>query len=387
MTATTTHYKVDNGDMALIVLESGRRLLVDIKIRAAADDRDDDTPDVGAQLRERLEVLGRDGEGRLYVDAFMLTHPDQDHCSGLENHFHLGAPSSWSADEDKIVIREMWSSPVVFRRADKKTGFTLCSDAKAWRKEAHRRVQLFRDQRCATDGDRILIMGEDVDGKTDDLGAILVRAGTTFSTIAGQFDVSFTGLLLAPMLATDDEEDDTLSKNDSSVVMRVSLAADGVPVAARYLLGGDAEVAIWERLWDRYPSDDLAYDVLIAPHHCSWHSLSWDSWSDKGEKARVSPYARSALAQAAPGATILASNRAIKDDEDDPPCVRAKREYRDILKSGAGEFLCLADQAGDEPFAITVNRYGPKSSRRRIAAGGTAYATGVGSEPLGHGQG
>ena len=47
----------------------------------AADDEDDDyTTDVAALLKERLQ---RDAEGRLYVDAFLLTHPDKDHCSGL----------------------------------------------------------------------------------------------------------------------------------------------------------------------------------------------------------------------------------------------------------------------------------------------------------------
>lgn len=46
MTATSRHFRVDNGDMHLFAFESGRRLLVDIKIRDSADDPDDDTPDV-----------------------------------------------------------------------------------------------------------------------------------------------------------------------------------------------------------------------------------------------------------------------------------------------------------------------------------------------------
>jgi hypothetical protein len=377
----TTHFKVDNGDMALVEIESGRRILVDIRIRASADDEANDTPDVGTQLRDRLEEIGRDGSGRLYVDAFLLTHPDQDHISGLANHFHLGLASSWSKTDDKIFIREMWSSPIVFRRASK--AHNLCADADAWATEARRRVALFRSQRYALDGDQIKILGEDVDGKTDDLGPILVRAGETITVIAGNFDASFSGLLLAPLLATDDEEDKVLSKNNSSVIMRMTLAADGVTDAARYLFGGDAEVAIWEKVRDKYDDDDLNYHVLIAPHHCSWHSLSWDSWGDMGEKAKVSDDARSALAQAQPGATILASSCTVEDNEDDPPCIRAEREYKTILKPGRGVFTCLADQAGDDPYEMVVNRYGPKASRRRVAS--AAYATGVGSEPLGHG--
>jgi hypothetical protein len=48
----------------------------------------------------------------------------------------------------------MWSSPIVFRRADKKN-HKLCDDAKAWAKEARRRVQLFKDFGYTSDGDRV----------------------------------------------------------------------------------------------------------------------------------------------------------------------------------------------------------------------------------------
>ena len=186
MSAKTTHFKVGNGDMTLIEFESGRRLLVDIKIRVAADDPDDETPDVGSQLRKRLTP---DGQGRLFVDAFLLSRPDQDHCAGLQSHFHLGPLSQWKKADNKIIIREMWSSPIVFRRAEK--DHILCEDAKAWSTEARRRVNLFKSQGFLSDGDRIQILGEDVDGKTDDLGAILVKAGTCFSTICGATDASF----------------------------------------------------------------------------------------------------------------------------------------------------------------------------------------------------
>ena len=101
MIIKTTHFRVGNGDMTLIELPGGRRILIDINIRSAADDTDDDTPDVATQLRDRLV---RDGDGRLYVDAFLLTHPDADHIRGLMKHFHLGPPADWDKDDDKIVI-------------------------------------------------------------------------------------------------------------------------------------------------------------------------------------------------------------------------------------------------------------------------------------------
>ena len=142
-------------------------------------------------LRDRLT---RDCQGRLYVDVLLISHPDKDHCTGLKKHFHLGPPDDWSKTADKIFIRELWSSPMVFRRAS--CQHVLCEDAKAFNSEARRRVQRYRDTYGAvTDGDRILILGEDEDGKTDDLGPILVKADATFSTVNGQYDWTMTARL------------------------------------------------------------------------------------------------------------------------------------------------------------------------------------------------
>ncbi len=381
MSTTSRHFRVDNGDMHLFTFESGRRLLVDIKIRRSADDPDDDTPDVATQLRKELK---RDPNGRLFVDAFLLTHPDADHICGLEEHFHLGPIEDYDDDGDKIVIREMWSSAVVFRRQTR--DHKLCADACAWAKEARRRVKAHRDGKGNVDGERILIMGEDVDGKTDDLGAILVKTGERLTRIGGVEDGTFSSLLLAPLPAADDEEEELLSKNDSSVIMQLTIRSGDRPQAGRYLLGGDAGVAIWERIWRRHGGrpDDLAYDVLIAPHHCSWRSLSWDSWSDKREKVQVSPEARDALGQALTGALVVSSSCKVKDDDNDPPCIRAKQEYVSIVEPKGGEFRCVADGASDEPLVIETNWAGPKI--KRVAMGLAAAATtGIGSEAVAHG--
>jgi hypothetical protein len=359
--------------MTLVEFESGRKLLIDINIREAADDPDDDTPDVGEQLRSRLRT---DSKGRLYVDAFLLTHPDDDHIRGLTRHFHLGPPGEWSKSADKIFIREMWSSATVFRRASK--AHKLSDDAKAWAAEARRRVQRYRDNGGAvSDGDHILLMGEDVNRKTDGLDAILIKTNDAFAFINGSNDDSFEARLLAPMPPSDDEElEETLSKNNSSVIIRLELKIGGI-TAARYMFGGDAEVAIWERVWDRNKkrADWLSYDVMIAPHHCSWHSLSWHSWSDWGEDAEVSEAARNALGEARKGARIISSSGEILDDEYDPPCIRAKREYEDILEAVAGQIHCLGDGDDVEPFVLEISAPAKKAESllRKPAAAAASF--------------
>ena len=280
MPATINFFPVDNGDMTLIVLDNEQTLLIDCNIRRAADEADDDTLDAAEELKKRLS---RDPQGRLFVNVMLLTHLDQDHCSGLTNHFHLGSPDTWDADDDKIIINEMWSSPIVFRRASKQ--LTLVPNAKAWATEARRRVAVFRDS-SSTDpieGDRVLILGEDENGKTDDLADILIKVDELIVTADRVNNGAFEARLLGPLpVAAAEEEEEALSKNRSSVILRFSLTGDGVSDSGRYLTGGDAEVGVWARLWRKHQSknsDWLSYQFLLSPHHCSWHSLSEDSWS------------------------------------------------------------------------------------------------------------
>lgn len=348
MTASITFFPVDNGDMTLLTFDNDQTLLIDIHVRNTADDADEDTPDVMTELRGRLK---RDEKGRLFVDGFLLSHPDKDHIGGLEAHFHLGPPDEWKKDDDKILIREMWSSPIVFRRASK--GHVLCDDAKAWAKEARRRVKLYRDSKTiGAEGDRIQIVGEDIDDKTDDILGIVVKTESLLTSLNRVSAGAFEARLLAPLPQGDDEElNDILAKNRSSVILRFSIRGAGYLDKCRFLTGGDAEVAIWERLWDKhgtYNSDWLMYDILQTPHHCSWHSLSYDSYSTYGEDAEVCESARSALAQIRKGAIIVASSEHIDPEDVDPPSDRAKREYISIVDGKKERFICVADIWEDE---------------------------------------
>ena len=385
MVATITFFPVGNGDMTLIELESGRTILIDVNIRAAADDPDDPAPDVASKLREKLK---RDARGRLYLDAFPLSHPDQDHCGGLRQHFHLGPPEEHDPEEDKIIIRELWSSPMVFRRASK--NHPLCKDAKAFNREARRRVERFREVGLSLgDGDRIQIMGRDENGKTDDLEHILVEVDSLLTKVNGRRDGTMTARLLGPLPKTDDEdEEEALAKNRSSVIVRFSITGDGVSDAGRFLTGGDAEVAIWERLWQKHRANGwFEYDMLLAPHHCSWHSLSHESWSEMGESAKVSDDARSALSQARGGAVIVSSSEPITDDDTDPPCIRAKREYEGIAREVSGSFECTGEypsESAPDAMEFEIGANGPRLKSawvKSFAIGGSA----VGGQPLPHG--
>lgn len=149
MSTQITFFPVGNGDMTLIELDDAKqtKILIDINIRESADDEANaDYFDVASELRSRLK---NDSKGRPYVDVFLQTHPDQDHLRGLSKHFHLGPVDDYKepkeGEQAKIIIEEIWSSPIVWRRADRRTGHTLCEDAKAFNTEAKRRVNLYKE--------------------------------------------------------------------------------------------------------------------------------------------------------------------------------------------------------------------------------------------------
>lgn len=394
MAASVTFLPVGCGDMTLLKLADGActTVLIDINIRAVVDG----VRDVAKDLRDRI---GRDSKSRPYVDAFLLTHPDEDHIRGLENHFWLGPLADYPDDkkpdaEKRIVIREIWSSPLVYRRACKT--HTVCSDAKAFNTEAKRRVKVNKDKKFegVEDGDRILVMGEDENGKTDDLGPILVKIDEEFSRINGMNKKGyFTATLLAPLPKQDsDEEEDKLAKNNSSVILNMMVGADAkTPDGCKFLCGGDAEVLIWERLWERHKSakDVLEYDLMLAPHHCSWHTLSWESWSKTKGKAKVSEDARKALSVTRKGAMIVASCAPIKDDDNDPPCIGAKREYEAIAKDAGGSFTCVGEQPSEsnpEPLELTVSAEGVSLPAKQETGRKSAAIITSASTPMPHGS-
>lgn len=391
MSTQITFFPVANGDMTLIELDDKHqtKILIDMNIREAADNDSEPDYDVAAELKRRLK---KDEKGRPFVDAFLQTHPDHDHLNGLTKHFHIGPVEDYidinDKDESKIIIHEIWSSPIVWRRADRRTNHTLCEDAKAFNREAKRRVNLFREQRkIGGAGDRIRIIGEDENGNTDDLDAILAMVDTTFTKVNERETGMIELYVLAPLSSMDDKiKEDLLTKNHSSVILQLRIASQpGQAQNNWFLCGGDAEVAIWRELWKKHQKDPsrLRYDILLTPHHCSWHTLSEDSWS-KSKNPKVDQEAKSALSQTQSKAILIASSKPIKDDDNDPPCWGAKQEYEIIAKNVGGSFLCTGSN-GQQPIEIRLTSTGPQMSPKRAPHVTLGAGLAASAKPKAHG--
>ena len=64
------------------------------------------------------------------------------------------------------------------------------------------------------------------------------------------------------------------------------------------------------------------------------------------------------------GARPEPQRKAIKDDKDDPPCIRAKREYLAIVRGVGGQFICLGEGGQTEPLTLTIGE--PKNPEKLL---------------------
>lgn len=391
--STLTFYPVDNGSMTLIKLndEAETTILVDIYIRPEADDADGEKFDVASHLRKQLN---KDTEGRSYVDVFLLTHNDDDHIKGIEKHFHLGPIDDYKFQEnedepDKIIINEIWGSARFWQRSS--TSNKLSPDAKVFNKEMKRRVKLFEDSKVIQgEGERAIIIGSDPDGKTDGLESIVREIGTTFSRVnERELNNKLLVKILGPLTQQEGEEDEDFKKaNRGSVIVQFSVTETNPwdSYENLILLTGDADVLVWEKLWEKYKETNwLDYDILLIPHHCSWRSLSHDSETNCDDP-KVSTDAKNALSQAKQGSHAISPSKPIKDDGETPPSQLAKNEYIEIV--GEDYFICTSERPSEDdpqPIVFTFTGDGPqlkptkskpRTSKVAAAAAGESFAHG-----------
>lgn len=347
---TITFFPVGNGDSVLVSVGEEFAMLVDVKItNAARDPGDASTYDLHRHLLDRLP---RDGQGRPFLSVFVNTHPDQDHLLGFGDHFHLGPPGAYDdgAEEEKILVNELWFAPGIFNEyhAD------LSGDARAFKREARRRIELFRKKGGAPGaGDRIRILGSSDTDEVDGLRAVTTCAGETLSRFDGAARDDLSVFLHAPFKGDTDGE--AYERNDASVVMQVRFRRGRDPLACRALFGGDAGSTIWEKIIARSADETLAWDLLLAPHHCSWTFFSEGRSEDAEASEAIMDFLRD---RHLAGARVVASSKPIKDDDCNPPHFIAATKYREAV--GPASLLCTGEHPTEESpktlvFDVTEN--------------------------------
>ena len=336
-------WPVANGDSTTVVVDSETNLQVDLNHLEKSEDVEDPTWPIAEELGKLLPKE----QGRPYLSAFALTHPDQDHCRGFTKLL------------DEVEVGELWFTPRVFREYKK----DLCEDAKAFKKEAERRVEKTIDANGDPGaGHRVRIFGYSElldDDKFKNFPDDRLTVPGSKLTIIDEKDVSseFRAFVHAPF--TDDDAGD---RNDTSLGMQITLF-DGSE-RLRALLLGDLSYPIIKRIFEVSEADDLAWNVLLAPHHCSKAVMYWQDDDDDKEKLRKHIVNEMESASKRPNRIVSSSNTVPSSNKpgDNPPHAKAKTQYEGITTS----FLCTMDN--DDPIVANLED-------EEISFAGTATAS------------
>jgi beta-lactamase superfamily II metal-dependent hydrolase len=374
-------WPVGTGDSTTVVVDDEHVLQVDLRDMALADEPDA----VHAQVIDRLAEVLPERDGAPYLSVFALTHADQDHCTGFGDLL-----------DSEIVIGELWATPRLWREFTEDAP-AMCEDAKRFHEEANRRVDAVLAHiaagRPVPSGDMIRVIGYDEDQSSDLTAPDYAYAGLPkeYFSFPGQVittmdrdDVSdrFEAFVHAPF-----KGDCAAARNDTSLALRIILT-EGT-ASGRILLMGDLAYATISRILDISDAEAVAWDVLLAPHHCSKKVMY--APGEDGEEERKDDIMVALEDAAGPGAYIVASSQpfpAADKPGANPPHIAAKQRYQEIID--ADHFLCTQEHGSEEDprpiiFALgsdglalvteeEVDESGDVSRLAKVAAGAISLA-------------
>lgn len=327
-------FSCDNGDASLIEAH-GKVIMTDINYRADAADKNGDALDFAPKVRKACN------DDKL--DIFVLTHPDEDHLGGFGDVFHLGKPEDRENDPDEgdVLIRvdEIWCSEY-----SANPNYTT-SKSKPLLDEIARRKALQGTASGDAAGNRLKVM--------------TATTGATNTLCAG-----IEWRLLAPTSTEGDipkakDDEPKNSSNPASLVIQWSISVRGRKSVV--LLAGDSTVDIWERMNSAMTDTQLEWDVLLAPHHASRHSLGRKTMKNGVEGFDWSDGAYAGMDHPKSGKShVVASCRKFGDKH--PPHPEARDKYRKILAQGGeitqsvrDRFKCTAGAQGEKAKDVVFN--------------------------------
>lgn len=356
-------WPVGTGDSSTIVLKPNKTIMqIDLRHLEKADDpKEPEWPIIDYLVK----VLPK-RSNRPYLALFVLTHPDKDHIQGFAELLK------------KVDIGELWHTPKVFR--DQSDQEKLCPDAKAFRKEVHRRRKvILTDPKNVKSGDRIRIIGHDDILKEDDYAGLpddcKSRPGEIVNMVDGEDSASDFQIFIHGPFKDDQGKD----KNNTSLSINVVIHEK--EKSGQFFFFGDREYPAIKQIFETTEKNKnnmnyLGWDVMLCSHHCSKSIMYWQDEGEEKEtfKQDIIDYFEK-YNKNGDGYIVSSSHSEFTDgDGDNPPHKKARKCYEKIVK--AGNFICTheyPDKKNPIPLVFTIDTDGiafhDKRDKNKGAAG------------------
>lgn len=360
-------YPVGNGDTSQVILENGKRILMDYRHQKKTEDGT--TPEINLKVRLTQELKDA---GRNYFDVVAFTHGDRDHIDNSTEFFELQHATKYQG-EGRIKIKTLWVPAAMV--LEKAPSGNQSDEFVIWRQEARHRLKEGKGIRVFSKPAQLKDWFKENGLTLESRRHLITDAGQ----IAPDFDIATDGVEFfchSPFIKHVDEGDDL--RNDASLIFNVRFCKNGQNYD--YLAVGDSTWSVLEDIVDTTQAhgnmDRLAWDLYNIPHHCSYLALS----DDKGQfETKPKPRVEEILLSGKDGAYIVSSSHPIMDtkegrEQTQPPHIQAKKCYETYRKkTGGAKFLVTMEEPNGtkpEPLVFKVDNHGLSLVRTATSAVG-----------------
>ncbi len=359
-------YPVGNGDTCQLLLENGKRILLDY--RHLAKGEEDESPEIDLSARLRKEL--RDAKKKSF-DVVAFTHGDSDHIGGSTDFFELQHAVKYQGG-DRVPIPELWVPAAMV--LEEGTHNNRADEFIVWRQEARHRLREGRGVRVFSKPEKLKSWFEENGIPFESRRHLITDAGQIVPGFALDADgIEF--FCHSPFIKHVDGAGEEM-RNSCALIFNVRFKSGSNMFD--FLAVGDSEWGVLEdvvRTTREHGNDDrLKWDLYNIPHHCSYLALS----DEKGERETTpKPLVAELLSAGRPGAYLVCSSNPIQDngaarDSVQPPHVQARKSYERHLRENAGaQFLVTMEEpstARPEPIVFNIGPSGITRERKTLSA-------------------
>ena len=358
-------YPVGNGDTSQIILENGKRILMDYRHRKKTEEGEGPEINLKARLKQELKDAGRDS-----FDVVAFTHSDTDHIENSTEFFELRHAAKYQG-EGRIKIDTLWVPAAMVLETG--TNGQQSSEFVIWRQEARHRLKEGKGIRVFSKPEKLKDWLEENGLTLESRRHLITDAGQ----LVPEFNIESDGVEFfchSPFIMHVDDGDDR--RNTASLIFNVRFRKNGANYD--YLAVGDSEWSVLEDIVTTTKAhgnmDRLAWDLYNIPHHCSYLALS----DEKGEFETIpKPLIKEILMSGKEGAYIVSSSCPIMDtkegrEQTQPPHIQAKKCYETYRKkTGGATFLVTMEEPNGtkpEPLEFKVDNLGLSLARAASTA-------------------